>query len=166
MSSKGINKVILIGNLGQNPEVRYMSNGNAITNIFIATSETWRDKQTGDIKEKTEWHRIVIFGKIAEIAGEYLRKGSQVYIEGSLHTRKWKDQSGIERYITEIIVNMNGTLQILGNKNANIINKNDNITSQLQNNKTLNIEESMHTQMTKNDKNASVSEEFDDDIPF
>lgn len=164
MPSKGINKVILVGNLGQNPEVRYMSNGNAVTNIFIATSETWRDKQTGDIKEKTEWHRIVIFGKIAEIAGEYLRKGSQVYIEGSLHTRKWKDQSGIERYITEIIVNMNGTLQILGNKNT--INKNEgNIKITSQNNKNIDIEKNIHTQMIKKDNN-SISSDFDDDIPF
>ncbi len=98
MASRGVNKVILIGNLGQDPEVRYMPNGGAVTNITLATSESWRDKQTGEMKEKTEWHRVVIFGKLAEIAGEYLKKGSQVYIEGSLQTRKWQDQSGQERY--------------------------------------------------------------------
>lgn len=155
--SKGINKVILIGYLGQNPEVRYMSNGNAVTNIFIATSENWRDKQTGEMKEKTEWHKIVIFGKIAEIAAEYLKKGSQVYIEGSLQTRKWKDQSGIERYTTEIIVNINGTMQILSNKN----NYNENIKS----NKTINIEENNKKIVNKEKISSNISE-FDDDIPF
>lgn len=94
MASRGVNKVILIGNLGQDPEIRYMPNGGAVANLSLATSETWRDKQTNEMREKTEWHRVVIFGKLAEIAGEYLKKGSQVYIEGSLQTRKWQDQSG------------------------------------------------------------------------
>ncbi|WP_323835992.1 single-stranded DNA-binding protein [Photorhabdus africana] len=116
MASRGINKVILIGNLGQDPEVRYMPNGGAVTNITLATSESWRDKQTGEMKEKTEWHRVVLFGKLAEVAGEYLRKGSQVYIEGSLQTRKWQDQSGQERYTTEVVVNMGGTMQMLGGR--------------------------------------------------
>ncbi|EQC00794.1 single-stranded DNA-binding protein [Photorhabdus temperata] len=116
MSSRGINKVILIGNLGQDPEVRYMSNGGAVTNITLATSESWRDKQTGEMKEKTEWHRVVLFGKLAEVAGEYLRKGSQVYIEGSLQTRKWQDQNAQERYTTEVVVNMGGTMQMLGSR--------------------------------------------------
>ncbi|QHJ84196.1 MAG: primosome /single-strand DNA-binding protein [Bacteriophage sp.] len=92
--ARGVNRVILVGNLGQDPEVRYLSNGGAVTNISVATSETWKDKQTGESKDKTEWHRVVIFGKLAEIAGEYLKKGSQVYIEGQLQTRKWQDQSG------------------------------------------------------------------------
>ncbi|MDE9443910.1 single-stranded DNA-binding protein, partial [Xenorhabdus bovienii] len=92
MASKGVNKVILIGRLGQDPEVRYLPNGGAIANITLATSEQWRDKQSGEMREKTEWHRVVIFGKLAEVAGEYLRKGSQVYIEGALQTRKWQDQ--------------------------------------------------------------------------
>ncbi|MDE5284795.1 MAG: single-stranded DNA-binding protein, partial [Candidatus Blochmannia sp. A2] len=109
MASRGINKVILIGHLGQDPEVRYMPNGNAVVNMTLATSENWKDKNTGENKEKTEWHRIVLFGKLAEIAGEYLRKGSQVYIEGSLQTRKWQDQNGLERYTTEILVNIGGT---------------------------------------------------------
>ncbi|MCW7550151.1 single-stranded DNA-binding protein [Photorhabdus sp. APURE] len=116
MSSRGINKVILIGNLGKDPEVRYMPNGGAVTNITLATSESWRDKQTGEMKEKTEWHRVVLFGKLAEVAGEYLRKGSQVYIEGSLQTRKWQDQNGQERYATEVVVNMGGTMQMLGSR--------------------------------------------------
>ncbi|MBZ2279619.1 MAG: single-stranded DNA-binding protein, partial [Buchnera aphidicola] len=117
MASRGINKVILIGHLGQDPEVRYMPNGNAVVNMTLATSENWKDKNTGENKEKTEWHRIVLFGKLAEIAGEYLRKGSQVYIEGSLQTRKWQDQNGLERYTTEILVNIGGTMQMLGNRN-------------------------------------------------
>lgn len=116
MASKGVNKVILVGHLGQEPEVRYMPNGGAVANLSLATSETWRDKQTGEQKEKTEWHRVVVFGKLAEIAGEYLQKGSQVYIEGALQTRKWTDTQGLERYTTEIIVNVGGTLQMLGNR--------------------------------------------------
>jgi single-strand DNA-binding protein len=100
---KGVNKVILVGNLGQDPEVRYMPNGNAVANISVATSETWKDKNTGDNQEKTEWHRVVMFRRLGEIAGEYLKKGSKVYIEGKLQTRKWQDQNGQDRYTTEII---------------------------------------------------------------
>jgi single-strand DNA-binding protein len=103
MASRGVNKVILIGNLGKDPEVRYMPNGTAVANITVATSETWKDKQTGEQKEKTEWHRVVFYRRLAEIAGEYLRKGSKVYIEGRLQTRKWQDQSGQDRYSTEVI---------------------------------------------------------------
>ncbi|EIM8480816.1 single-stranded DNA-binding protein [Serratia marcescens] len=116
MASRGVNKVILVGHLGQDPEVRYLPNGGAVANITLATSESWRDKATGEQKEKTEWHRVVLFGKIAEIAGEYLRKGSQVYIEGALQTRKWTDQAGVEKYTTEIVVNIGGTLQMLGGR--------------------------------------------------
>ncbi|MGM8028565.1 single-stranded DNA-binding protein [Yersinia enterocolitica] len=116
MASRGVNKVILVGNLGQDPEVRYMPNGGAVASITLATSESWRDKATGEQKEKTEWHRIVLFGKLAEVAGEYLRKGSQVYIEGALQTRKWQDQSGQDRYTTEVVVNVGGTMQMLGSK--------------------------------------------------
>ncbi|AGZ17812.1 single-stranded DNA-binding protein [Enterobacteria phage IME_EC2] len=116
MASRGVNKVILVGNLGQDPEVRYMPSGGAVANITIATSESWRDKQTGEQKEQTEWHRVVLFGKLAEVAGEYLRKGSQVYIEGQLRTRKWTDQSGAEKYTTEVVVNVGGTMQMLGGK--------------------------------------------------
>lgn len=116
MASRGINKVILIGNLGQDPEVRYMPNGGAVANLTLATSESWRDKQTGEMKERTEWHRVVIFGKLAEIAAEYLKKGSQVYIEGALQTRKWQDQSGQDRYTTEVVVNIGGVMQMLGGR--------------------------------------------------
>lgn len=101
--ARGINKVILIGNLGQDPEVKYMPSGNAVTNLTLATSDTWKDKQTGQPQERTEWHRVVFFNRLAEIAGEYLRKGSKVYIEGALRTRKWQDQSGQDRYTTEIV---------------------------------------------------------------
>ncbi|ELQ6863788.1 single-stranded DNA-binding protein [Salmonella enterica] len=116
MSVRGINKAILIGNLGQDPELRYMPNGGAVANLTLATSETWRDKQTGEMRENTEWHRVVVFGKLAEIAGEYLRKGSQVYIEGQLRTRSWDDNNGVTRYVTEIVVSMQGTMQMLGNQ--------------------------------------------------
>lgn len=105
MASRGINKVIIVGNLGQDPEVRFMPNGGAVANFTVATSETWKDKQTGEQKEKTEWHRIVIYQRLAEIAGEYLKKGSKVYLEGRLQTRKWQNQQGQDQYTTEIVVN-------------------------------------------------------------
>ncbi|WP_456017519.1 single-stranded DNA-binding protein [Pseudomonas fluorescens] len=113
--ARGVNKVILVGTCGQDPEVRYMPNGTAVTNLSLATSEQWTDKQSGQKVEKTEWHRVSLFGKVAEIAGEYLRKGSQVYIEGKLQTREW-EKDGIKRYTTEIIVDMQGTLQLLGGR--------------------------------------------------
>ncbi|MGF1720186.1 single-stranded DNA-binding protein [Vibrio kyushuensis] len=117
MASRGVNKVIIMGNLGQDPEVKYTANGSAIANITVATSETWRDKQSGEQREKTEWHRVVLFGKTAEIAGEYLRKGSQVYLEGQLQTRKWQDQSGQDRYSTEVVVQWpTGQMQLLGGR--------------------------------------------------
>ena len=111
--ARGVNKVILIGNLGADPETRAMPSGSSVANLRIATSESWRDKQTGEQQERTEWHRVALFGRLAEIAGEYLRKGSQVYIEGSLRTRKWQDKQGNERYSTEIIGN---ELQMLGGR--------------------------------------------------
>ncbi len=116
MAQRGINKVIIVGNLGQDPEVRYMPNGNAVANITVATSESWKDQQ-GQQQERTEWHRVVMYGKLAEIAGEYLRKGSQVYLEGKLQTRKWKDQSGQDKYTTEVVIDMGGTMQMLGGRN-------------------------------------------------
>ncbi|WP_440054874.1 single-stranded DNA-binding protein [Pseudoalteromonas sp. T1lg65] len=114
--ARGVNKVILVGNLGQDPEVRYMPNGNGVANISIATTDSWKDKNTGQLQERTEWHRVVLFGKLAEVAGEYLKKGSQVYIEGRLQTRKWTDQGGQERYTTEIVVDMGGQMQMLGGR--------------------------------------------------
>ena len=117
MANRGINKVILVGYLGQDPEVRIMPNGNTVANFSVATSETWKDKQTGETRDRTEWHRVVVFGKLAEIAGEYVKKGTQVYLEGQLQTRKWQDQAGIDRYTTEVVINpIGGTLQILGSR--------------------------------------------------
>ncbi len=111
--ARGINKVILVGNLGADPETRYTPGGSAVTNIRIATSESWKDKQTGEQQERTEWHRVVFFGRLAEIAAEYLRKGSQVYVEGSLRTNKWQGQDGQDRYTTEVIAN---EMQMLGGR--------------------------------------------------
>ena len=113
----GVNKVIILGNLGKDPEVKFMPNGGAVANMTIATSESWKDKQTGEAKEKTEWHRVVMFGKLAEIAGEYLKKGSKVYIEGALQTRKWQNQQGQDQYSTEVVVQgFNGVMQMLDGK--------------------------------------------------
>ena len=111
MSSRGVNKVILVGNLGKDPEMKYTTSGAAIANITVATSESWNDKQSGEKVEKTEWHRIVAFQRLAEIMGEYLTKGSQVYIEGKIQTRKWQDQNGQDRYTTEVVAN---DMQMLG----------------------------------------------------
>ena len=111
--ARGVNKVILVGNLGKDPEVRYMPNGNAVANITLATTDSWKDKQSGEQQEKTEWHRIVMFRRLGEIAGEYLKKGSQVYIEGKLQTRKWQDNSGNDRYTTEIVAS---EMQMLGGR--------------------------------------------------
>ncbi|WP_348666227.1 single-stranded DNA-binding protein [Arsenophonus symbiont of Ornithomya chloropus] len=182
MGNRGINKVILIGNLGQDPEIRYMPNGSMVANLTLATSESWRDKQTGNIREKTEWHRIVIFGKLAEIASEYLRKGSQVYIEGSLQTRKWQDQNGQDRYTTEVIVNITGTLQMLGtrmnlNSEENLQRKKLDTWKQIQDpqstainekedkeEKLIALSESESTNNKENNKETLI--DFDDDIPF
>lgn len=116
MASRGVNRVTILGNLGNDPEVKQTNSGSAITNLTVATSESWNDKATGEKREAVEWHRVVLFGKLAEVAGEYLRKGSQVYIEGQLRTRKWTDNAGVEKYTTEIVVGMNGVMQMLGGK--------------------------------------------------
>ena len=111
--ARGVNKVIIVGNLGQDPETRYMPSGSAVTNFTVATNESWKDKQTGEQKDRTEWHRVAMFNRLAEIAAEYLRKGSQVYIEGKLRTRKWQGQDGNDRYTTEIIAD---EMQMLGSR--------------------------------------------------
>ena len=111
--ARGVNKVILVGNLGKDPETRYMPSGSAVTNLRIATTEAWKDKQSGEQQERTEWHAVAMFGRLAEIAAEYLRKGSQVYIEGKLRTRKWQDKEGKDRYTTEIVAD---EMQMLGSK--------------------------------------------------
>jgi len=118
MASRGVNMSIVLGNLGGDPEVRYMPNGGAVARFTVATSETWRDKATGEQREKTEWHRIAVYNKLAEVAGEYLRKGSQVYIKGKMQTRKWQDDNGQDRYTTEIVVQgFDGVMQMLGHAN-------------------------------------------------
>lgn len=180
MANRGINKVILIGHLGQDPEVRYMPNNGAVANITLATSESWRDKHTGEMKEKTEWHRVVFFGKLAEVAGEFLKKGSQVYVEGMLQTRKWQDQGGQDRYTTEVIVKVGGTMHMLGSKqNSNIINAADKIQNDnnriKKSNKFLNDSDNssntseFKSHIPKNNTpeiNSESSIDFDDDIPF
>ena len=143
--ARGINKVIVVGNLGADPDSRSMPSGNAVTNISVATSESWNDKETGERQEKTEWHRVVFFGRLAEIASEYLKKGSQVYIEGKLQTRKWEDKEGNERWTTEIVSNQ---MQMLGEKMSQSASNQGNVTKQ------------------NNSSNEFVDEEFDDDIPF
>nr|WP_246782866.1 single-stranded DNA-binding protein [Wohlfahrtiimonas chitiniclastica] len=160
--ARGINKVILLGHLGRDPEVKYMPNGKAVANITIATSESWKDKNTGQQQDRTEWHRVVIFGKLAEIASEYLKKGSLVYIEGQLQTRKWTDQSGQDRYTTEIVVTpFGGTMQMLDRKTAPGEN------GDYQINQDVPAEQSQPTyggQTAEQIKQAF--DEFDDDIPF
>jgi single-strand DNA-binding protein len=115
MAQRGVNKTILLGNIGQDPETRYLPSGGAVTNISVATSETWKDKNSGQQQERTEWHRVVFFNKLAEIAGEYLKKGSKVYIEGSLRTRKWQNKDGVDMYTTEIVAS---ELQMLDSKGS------------------------------------------------
>jgi single-strand DNA-binding protein len=160
MASRGINKVILVGNLGQDPELRYLPNGGAVTNITLATSESWRDKSTNETKEITEWHRVVLFGKLAEIASEYLHKGSQVYIEGRLKTRKWQDQSGQERQVTEIIVSVGGTMQMIGSRQQGLSKSSK--TSQY---KAKNQDEPTPVVQNISEGNNPLMD-FDDDIPF
>jgi len=154
--ARGINKVILIGNLGADPETRAMPSGTTVANLRVATSESWRDKQTGEQQERTEWHRVAFFGRLAEVAGEYLRKGSQVYIEGSLRTRKWQDKQGNERYSTEIIGN---ELQMLGGRGgaggAGAAPVSAGAGSA-----------SPPSYAEESTGGGSRSEEFDDDIPF
>lgn len=156
MSARGVNKVILVGNLGQDPEVRYLPNGGAVANITLATSESWRDKATGEQKEQTEWHRVVLFGKLAEVAGEYLRKGSQVYIEGQLRTRKWTDQSGVEKYTTEVLVNVSGVMQMLGGKQG----------SNEQSTTPRNSSQQRSQPAQQQSQHSEPPMDFSDDIPF
>ena len=147
--ARGINKVILIGHLGADPETRYMPSGGAVTNIRLATTESWKDKQSGEQQERTEWHRVAIFGRTAEIAAEYLRKGSQVYIEGRLRTRKWQDNQGNERYTTEIVAN---DMQMLGGRSGM--------------GEPPPTERGAEDTTTRRTAAAAPAEEFDDDIPF
>jgi single-strand DNA-binding protein len=164
--ARGINKVILVGNLGQDPEVRYMPNGNAVANFSVATSENWKDKQTGETRDRTEWHRIVVFGKLAEIAGEYLKKGSQVYLEGQLQTRKWQDKSEQDRYTTEVVINpIGGTLQMLGSRDGS-----QNWGQSANNSSSAPVAQSITQNASTTAPQATAMPEppmdFDDDIPF
>ncbi len=153
--ARGINKVILVGNVGVDPEVKYMPNGNAVTTLSIATSETWKDKQTGDKQERTEWHRVVCFNRLGEIAGEYVRKGSKLYVEGSLRTRKWQDQQGQDRYTTEIVAN---DIQMLDTKGSS----NDYPSAQSAPSARATPKSQAAPQMAPQD----AFDELDDDIPF
>lgn len=162
---RGINKVILVGTCGQDPEVRYLPNGNAVTSLSLATSEQWTDKQSGQRIERTEWHRVSLFGKVAEIAGEYLRKGSQVYIEGKLQTREW-EKDGIKRYTTEIIVDMQGTMQLLGGRPQ----QGDNQGGQRQQSQQQRPPQRQAQQQPQQSQQGAHGpdnfDSFDDDIPF
>jgi single-strand DNA-binding protein len=144
--ARGINKVIIIGNLGQDPETRYMPSGSAVTNFTVATNESWKDKQTGEQKDRTEWHRVAMFNRLAEIAAEYLRKGSQVYIEGKLRTRKWQDRDGNDRWTTEIIAD---EMQMLGGRGGGSA--------------PMNQDPGPGSEPAPS---GSGSDDFDDDIPF
>jgi single-strand DNA-binding protein len=153
----GINKVILVGNLGAKPEIKYASNGNAISNLSIATSESWTDKSTGQKQERTEWHRVSLFGKVAEIAGQYLDKGSKVYVEGKLQTRKWQDQNGQDRYTTEVVISgYSGTLQMLDRR--------DDMNSDAPSQQSQPQSQSAPTPAPA--ITPVASDEFEDDIPF
>lgn len=161
--ARGVNKVILVGTCGQDPEVRYLPNGNAVTNLSVATRESWNDRQTGQRVEKTEWHRVVLFGKVAEIAGEYLRKGSQCYIEGKLQTREW-EKDGVKRYATEVHVDINGTMQLLGSRPDN---QGGGQQQQRQPQQQRQQPRQQYSQQRQNQQAAPPDQEsFDDDIPF
>lgn len=151
--ARGINKVILIGNLGNDPDIRYTASGAAVANISLATAESWRDKESGEQQERTEWHRIVFFGRLAEIAGEYLRKGSQIYVEGRLQTRKWQDKEGNDKYTTEIVGN---EMQMLGGRGGSGgANYDDNAPAKQSASKP-----------APQPATSGASDDFDDDIPF
>ena len=155
--ARGINKVILVGNLGRDPEVRYSPNGSAVANVTLATSESWKDKNSGEKVEKTEWHRVVFFGRLAEIAGEYLKKGSQIYVEGRLQTRKWQDKEGHDRYTTEIVANEMQTLGSRGGPGAPFHNSNQDQPAAAENPGPVGAKKASAT---------AAAGEFDDDIPF
>lgn len=153
--ARGINKVIIVGNLGADPEIRYMPSGSAVTNIRVATTEAWKDKQSGEMQERTEWHRIVLYNRLGEIAGEYLRKGSKVYIEGSLRTNKWQDQSGNERYTTEIIAN---NMQMLDPK-AGVATLESSTGQE-------GAQQPKKSTIAVKSEEPAIAEDFDDELPF
>ncbi len=148
--ARGINKVILVGNLGADPDTRYMPSGGAVTNLSLATSESWKDKQTGEPKERTEWHKVAMFGRLAEISAEYLRKGSQVYVEGKLRTRKWQDKDGNDRWTTEVIAD---EMQMLGGRGGG-------------GGAPMGGSEGYSQPSQQSQPSRGGSDDFDDDIPF
>ncbi len=152
--ARGVNKVILIGNLGKDPDVKYAANGNAVANITLATSESWKDKNTGEQVDKTEWHRVVFFRRLAEIAGEYLKKGSKVYIEGKLQTRKWQDQNGQDRYTTEVVAN---DMQMLDSRGG---------STSFDQGYNQNTAPAQSQPAPQQQASAAPAGDFDDDIPF
>ncbi len=147
--ARGVNKAIILGSLGQDPDIRYTAGGAAVANISIATNEQWKDKESGEMQERTEWHRVVFFGRLAEIVGEYLRKGSQVYVEGRIQTRKWQDKEGKDRYTTEIVAN---EMQMLGSKSGGTAASFD--------------QSPQPQQSAPATSGDSSNDDFDDDIPF
>ncbi len=162
--ARGINKVILVGNLGNDPETRYSPSGTAVTNISVATTDSWKDRQTGEKNEKTEWHRVVFFNRLAEIAGEYLKKGSQVYIEGRLQTRKWQDQNGQDRYTTEIVAN---EMQMLGGRGGGTADfGSDRAAPRTAPKEPAAAAQQQAAPAAAQPAPAPAGDEFDDDIPF
>ncbi len=147
--ARGVNKAIILGSLGQDPDIRYTAGGAAVANISIATNEQWKDKESGEMQERTEWHRVVFFGRLAEIVGEYLRKGAQVYVEGRIQTRKWQDKEGKDRYTTEIVAN---EMQMLGSKSGGTTASFDQTPAA--------------EQSAPATSSGSSNDDFDDDIPF
>ena len=162
--ARGINKAILIGNLGNDPDIRYTASGTAIANISLATAESWRDKNTGEQQERTEWHRIVFFGRLAEVVGEYLRKGSQIYVEGRIQTRKWQDKEGNDRYSTEVVAN---EMQMLGGRGGGAgAGAPMNTDSQARAPKAGNTAPPPDKPEPAAGPGAAPADDFDDDIPF
>ena len=161
MATKGVNKVILVGNLGNDPEVRYMPNGNAVANLSLATSESWKDQQ-GQVQERTEWHRLTMYKRLAEIAGEYLKQGSQIYVEGKLQTRKWQDQQGQDKYTTEIIVDQ---MQMLGGR-AQSSESNNGGYQRSSRSSGGNNNSNKPPAQPKTPPMAEPDFDFDDDLPF
>lgn len=164
--ARGINKVIIVGNLGQDPEVRYMPNGTAVANLSIATSEQYKDKQTDQPVEKTEWHRVVLYGKLAEVAGEYTRKGSKLYVEGKLRTRKWQNQQGQDQYTTEIVVGPGGEFQMLDGKPQGQQSGNSGQFQGQQSSGYAQAKQGVSQRQSAPTQYNEPPMDFDDDIPF
>ena len=161
--ARGLNKVMLIGHLGKDPDVRYMPSGGAVANVTLATSESWKDKQTGETQERTEWHNVVFYGKLAEIAGEYLRKGRQVYIEGSLRTRKWQDKNGVDRYTTEIVAS---DMQMLGSREGGSVSFEPRETASPLPREAAPTAPVSPASPASPPPGPALDRDFDDDIPF